>query len=69
MYMFHHFEFVSHNNFHFMFHEKSVHMIQHWISPEQIRLLKTVYAVLTRIHDDYPSQSQIFMKTPLQNMV
>lgn len=43
--------------FSFHVHEKSAHMIQHWISPEQIGLLKTVYAVFTRIQDDYPSQS------------
>jgi len=32
-------------------------MIQYRISPEQIDLLKTVYAVFTRIQDDYPSLS------------
>jgi hypothetical protein len=51
--------------FSFCVHEKSVHMIEHWISPEQIGLLNTVYAVFTRIQNDYPSQSSILMKTPL----
>lgn len=36
-------------NFHFVFYEKSVHMIQHWISPEEKGLLIIVYAVFTRI--------------------
>jgi len=40
-----------------MFHDKSVHMIQHWISPEQRGLLKTLYAVFTRIQDEHPSQT------------
>jgi hypothetical protein len=59
---------VFHARIFFVFYEKRVHMIQHWISIEEKGLLITVYAVFTRIQDNCPSQSSIFIKIPIQKV-